>query len=338
MKTDPREEAEGKPTEVLEWGLSIEPVTQAIRQELQRPDNKGVLIQGVRSGGPSDQAVPSLQSHDLILEVGGAPVTDVAGFLAATKKIAPPGATPVPTLVLVERRNEKLLTLVEVGIRTPQEPASEVRKAWLPVSTQVLTKKLAAAMGLKGKRGVRITQVFPQSSAEAAGFKVGDVVTHIDGVLIEASEPHDSDVFDGMIRQYKLGKAAEFTVIRDGKPMSLTVTLDEGPKPDREMRVYADEQLEFRARDVSLFDRVRSRWDQKQGGALVSQVEEGGWAAVGGLRTDDLILGVDGKAVAQLNDLQAGLKSAREAKEKRVVLLVRRGVHTLFVELEPKWM
>src|SRR5207237_8853524 len=168
-------------------------------------------------------------------------------------------------------------------------------------------------------------------------FKVGDIVTHIDGVAIESSEQHDADVFDGMIRAYPRGAKAEFTMVRDGKPLTLNAVLEQGPPPERDMRVYEDAQLEFRARDVPVFDRLRRRWAADQGGALVTQAEAGGWASVGGLREDDLIVAVDGQPVAQLDDLETQMNAAGKRKVKQIVLLVRRGVHTLFVELEPKW-
>ena len=332
-----REEAHAKDVEVKEWGLTGMPITLPMEVELQRPDKKGVLVSGVRPGGASDQAVPALRPNDVILEVAGKPVADFDGFKAQTKAITQGKTEPVPTLVLFERKTERLMTLVEVGLRTPQQPSAEVRKPWLPVATQVLSRKLAAALGLKGKTGVRITQVYPGGAAEAAGVQVGDVFTQLDGRPIEASEPHDADVFSGLLRQYRLGATAELAGYRDGKPLALKVTLDEGPKAERELPIYEDLQLELRAREISALDRVQRRWSKEQGGAVITQVEGGGWAAVGGLHQDDLVLAVDGEDVPGLEALKARLESARTKKSKRITLLVRRGVHTLFCELEPKW-
>jgi serine protease Do len=333
----PREEARGKEVESKEWGLTVRSITLPVEVELQRPDKKGVLVTSVRPGGPSDQAVPPLRGEDVIVEVGGQPVTDLDAFLEMTRTLTRGKDEPQPTLATFERRTERMLTLVEVGLRTPQQPSPEVRKAWLPVATQVLSRKLAAALGLAGKTGVLLTQVYADGSAEKAGLKVGDVITHIDGRPLEVSEPHDADVFEGVIRQYRLGATAELTGFRNGKPLALKVVLDEGPKAERELTVYEDPVLELRARDIAALDRVQRRWSKEQGGAVITQVEGGGWAAVGGLHQDDLVLAVDGKDVAGLPELAAQLKAARERKSKRITLLVRRGVHTLFVELEPKW-
>jgi len=126
-------------------------------------------------------------------------------------------------------------------------------------------------------------------------------------------------------------------VLRDGKPLELTVTLKDAPRLENELRVYEDVALEFRARDISYVDRVKRRWPKETSGALVSQVDAGGWAAVGGLRSDDLVLAVDGKTVRDVKELERVLRPIKEKKPDEVVFFVRRGVQTHFVEVQPTW-
>jgi serine protease Do len=336
VTTELRDDAQRNLKDSEELGVTVRPISALMARELDRPDTKGVLISGVRPGGPADQAVPALQRGDVLLEMAGKPVADEAVFFALIKELTPPGP-PQPRVVAFERENQKLLTVAEIGLHKPQPPAADARKAWLPVATQVLTRKLATALSLKGKKGVRVTQVFPRSAAVTAGFKVGDVITHIDGLAVEASEPHDNTVFDAMIRAYKLGSKAEFTVLRDGQPLKLTAELDEGPQQEHEMRTYEDVPLELHARDLSLFDRVRRHLTDELKAVLLTQVEAGGWASVGGLRADDLVLAVDGQHINQISDLEAQMQAVAKRHPKQVVFLVRRGAHTLFVELLPKW-
>ena len=82
---------------------------------------------------------------------------------------------------------------------------------------------------------------------------------------------------------------------------------------------------------------MKRRWAKETTGALVSQVDAGGWASVGGLRTDDLVLAVDGKTVRDVKELEKELKPLKEKKPGEVVLFVRRGLQTLFVEMQPTW-
>ncbi|PYV40278.1 MAG: hypothetical protein DMG06_20735 [Acidobacteria bacterium] len=329
--------AKRKELEAKEWGLTVRRLTWTEAREMLRADRQGVLVGSVRAGGPANLAVPALAASDVIVEVGGKPVPDLTAFLKITTELAQGKSQPVPTVVAFERGAERQLTVVEVGIRLAQDTPAEAKKAWLPVGTQVLSRKLAAALGLKGKKGVRITQVYPGSSAEQAGLKAGDVLTHVDGQLIEASEPQDAEVFGSMLRAYRPGSKAEFTLIRNGQTFTITSALVEAPKPEQELEVYEDVAFEFRARDISLLDRVRNRWSEQESGAVVSQVETGGWAAVAGLQAGDLIQSVGGQRVAELKDLQPLLKTARDERLRHVILFVKRGIHTFFLELEPKW-
>jgi serine protease Do len=330
-----RDEARAKELELKEWGLTVRRLTRMESIDLQRADTKGVLVSTLLPGGPSDKAVPPLRQNDVITTVAGKPIDSPDALVGATASLLKGAHAPVPTIVGFERGAEKLLTLVEVGIRAPQEPAAEASRGWLPLSTQVLSPKLATALGYKGRKGARVTQVYPDG--ESIGLKVGDVITKVDDALVEASEPQDSDVFDGLIRAYKPGSKAQFALLRDGKALTLTVTLREGPRQENELRIYEDVALEFRARDISYLDRVKRRWSKDEAGALVSQVDIGGWAAVGGLRADDLILAVDGKPVHTVQELEVLLKPVRETKPHHLTFFVKRGVQTLFLEIQPTW-
>jgi serine protease Do len=201
---------------------------------------------------------------------------------------------------------------------------------------QVLTRELAERMSLTGKTGVRITRVFG-GSAEAAGLKVGDVITALDGNPLEASQPSDTELFATMIRQYKIGSIAALTVLRDGKEISLPVKLDTSPRLPREMKKYEDPNFEFRVRDIAAADRVSARLPTDQTGVLVDAVREGGWAALGHLADGDMLLTIDGDPMPDVEAVQKKMAKIAEAKPRTVVLKVRRGIRTFFVELETGW-
>ncbi|MCZ6602470.1 MAG: PDZ domain-containing protein, partial [Planctomycetota bacterium] len=213
----------------------------------------------------------------------------------------------------------------------------EVRKAWFAAATQVLSKKLAKALGLKRTKGVRLTQIYPDSEVEKAGFQVGDILTHIDGQRIEASQAYDSEVFETMIRAYKIGSTAEFRVIRGGEKMKVASVLSETPKPVRELKVHEDIVLEFKVRDISYFDRIRFRLGKEETGALVTQVQPGGWASMGELSKNHIIQAVEGRPVTDVKSLKKELKRLHTEKPRHVSILVKRGILTRILELEPGW-
>jgi S1-C subfamily serine protease len=230
-----------------------------------------------------------------------------------------------------------LLTIVKVGIKEIEDPGLEAQKAWLPVATQAITRELAEQLGSPGLNGVRITQVYTNSTAEKAGLKVGDLLLALDGDTIAASQPGDEEVLNTMVRQYKIGATATLSVQRHTGKLSLPVELVRAPKLEREMKKYRDEDFEFTARDTTFFDKEQEQWSQEQPGALVTEVKEGGWAAIGRLSTGDLITAVDDRPVTDVSSLKEMLKRVAAAKPKTTVLRIIRGIHTMFLELEPNW-
>jgi S1-C subfamily serine protease len=103
------------------------------------------------------------------------------------------------------------------------------------------------------------------------------------------------------------------------------------------MKKYEDPNFEFRVRDVSSADRLQHAIPEAQQGVLVEAVREGGWAALGHLADGDLLLAIDGEAAANVEAVQQKMATIATAKPVAVVLKVRRGIRTFFVELQTGW-
>jgi serine protease Do len=174
-------------------------------------------------------------------------------------------------------------------------------------------------------------------SASAAGLRVGDIITKLDDDPVEASQPSDEDLFATMVRQYKIGSTVKLTVVRGSAEQQISVKLDASPRLPREMKKYEDVNFEFRVRDITVADQAEKSWTEGQSGVLVEAVREGGWAALGHLADGDLLLAIDGTPVATVEAVQKLMESAAEKKAEAVVLKVRRGIRTLFVELQTTW-
>jgi serine protease Do len=134
-----------------------------------------------------------------------------------------------------------------------------------------------------------------------------------------------------------VGTHVKLAGVRAGQPLALDVELASSPRASRELPEYRDDQFDFTARDLTFQDRVYFTLAPEQRGVIVTGVESGGWAALAHLAVADVILQVDGRPVAALSDLEARMKNIAEARPDRVVFFVKRGVQTLFLELEPAW-
>lgn len=273
----------------------------------------------------------------MILEVSGKPIPNIAALRAVTREVTEGKTDPVPVTVGFDRKVEKLLTVVKVGKELSEEEPRMATKAWLPASTQVLTKDLAEALGLAGKKGVRVTLVHAGHSAEKAGMKVGDILLKLDEEEIAASQPEDHEVLASMIRQYKIGTETTFDGVRDGKPLKLTVKLEEPATPPSELKRYKDEDFEMTVRELAFADRVSQQLEEDTRGVLVERVEHAGWAALGHVALDDILISINGQPTPDVGTVERLLKKARDEKAKRVVFFVKRGIHTVYLEIEPSW-
>jgi serine protease Do len=332
-----REPQQPKQYEVKQWGLTVRDISLLTAKELKRDSTDGVLVTSVRPGGPAGDAKPVILPKDVLVEAGGQPIRSVADLQRITADISAGATEPVPTLTGFERKGAEFLTVVKVGIKELQDPGLEVRKAWLPVKTQVLTRDIAELLGDAALTGFRVTHVYRESTAEKAGLKVGDLITAVDEEPMTASAPEHYEELPAYIRQYPVGTVVSLAVWRAGKTEKIDVELVRAPQLDREMKKYRDEDFEFTVRDITFFDRADERWKAEEQGVLVEQVVSGGWAALGQLSEGDLLLRIDGQPTGSVEGVLEIMNGLAERKPKSVVFKVLRGIHTLFIELEPKW-
>jgi serine protease Do len=335
VKLAGREPARADDVELRTWGAVVRDLTSKLARAERLPDARGVWLENIRPAGPGGQAEPMLRRQDVLVAVDGQPVHSVAELRALTEKLmagAPKGVRPV--IASVRRDGALLSAVVELRAADERNITPQVRKAWLGIASQPLTVKLAARLGIKSEGGARVTRVYPGTKAEAAGLRVGDVILAIDGSAVTARRQEDTDVLARQIRQYRSGAAAKFSLWRDGAATELEVVLEEQPVPPAEMPWWQDDALEFSAREIAFDDRVRLQIGPDARGAIVESAIPAGWAALAGLRADDVIEQAGGAPVAGLDDL----KRARAAAAGRAwwVLLVRRRGQTLFVEINLK--
>ena len=337
LTTAAREAALPKPVELKSWGITARNLSRMMALERHRSDKNGVLVGSLRPGGPCGEAKPAIQAADIIREVNGKPVKDIAALLTVTRQATRGRTEPTGVLVTFLRGTKKLMTVVKVGKEPPSDRPARAKKPWPAVATQVLTRDLAKAMGLAGKTGVRVTEVYPGRAGEKAGLKVGDIILTVDSDRIEASQPEDGEVFETMIRQYRVGGEVVLGVRRGKQDIEIKMTLEAPPVRADRLAKTEDDDFEFTARNMSAMDRFRKKLAADQKGVLVAKVESGGWADLGGLASGDVLVSIQGRPTSDVDALKDALKKVKSARPRRVVFFIRRGIHTVFREIEPAW-
>jgi len=332
-----REPAEPREKELLSWGMTARDLTRLAARELLRADNRAAVVQSLRPGGAAAYSKPAITPGDLILEVAGQPITNIADLIRVTTDITKDKTKPEPTLVAYEHNGRSFLTVVKIGPEPESDKPGLARKAWIGIDTQVISSDLAEALAIPGAKGVRVTQIYPGSNAEKSGLKVGDLILKLDGAVVAASRPEDSDVFTSLIRQYKIGTEVTLAGRRGKDELSLKLALEASPEASTELDSHECKPLEFNSRDLAKSDRISDKLPDSLQGVLVTEVKSSGWAALGGLANGDILMSIDGKVTDSIKTLKSQLEELEKSKRSPFVLFVKRGINTRYVELEPSW-
>lgn len=338
MILTPREPARADDVELRTWGLVVRDLTQQVARDERLPDARGVWIENIRPAGPAGQAEPNLRRGDVLISIASEPIATVAEMRARTESLMA-GATGNTRAVLagIRRDGAVLNSVVELKKVEEYNVTPQALKAWLGAASQPLTPKLSAQLGIAAPGGARLTRIYPGTEAEKAGLQIGDVILAMDGMLVPARRPEDTDLLAQQIRQYRPGTVADFSIWRAGAKLDVKVTLELQPVPPAEMERWDDEELEFTAREIAFDDRVRLQLPSDLKGALIQSAVVAGWASLAGLRADDIVQQADEARITSLDELRQSRQRAVAAGKEWWVLLVRRRGQTLFIEinLEP---
>src|SRR6476660_411238 len=97
-----------------------------------------------------------------------------------------------------------------------------VTRGWLGVGIQPLTAELARKFGVNEGDGVLVNEVFEKNPAAAAGIKPGDILTRIDGIVIDTPNK-----LSRVVAGLPPGSTTKVEIVRDQQRLVLDVALVE---------------------------------------------------------------------------------------------------------------
>jgi serine protease Do len=319
------------------WGITVREITEKMARDRRMASADGVLVTGVRSGGPAALAEPSVLPGDVVIGIDQQAVADLDAFLAAYELILARDPAPEYVLLEVDRRGKNQVTLIKPKPDKDDDPPREVPKAWVGIATQPVLKKLAKQLGHADHRGFRITRVYPKTMAATTDLRVGDVVTRLNGDAVSPRGMQDVGLLARRIRKLDIGTEATLTVYRDGETVEVVVQLERTRLTPGEARRDRNRDFDLAVREVTFFDRDENRWDEEVAGVIVVQAEAAGWAGLAGIRPGDLIQQIDKHDIADLAAYRSAIEAVTKAEPERVVFKVLRGATTSFQYVEPDW-
>jgi serine protease Do len=214
----------------------------------------------------------------------------------------------------------------------------ETRRGWLGVRIQDLTDDLAEGFGLDSTEGALVNSV-QEGPAKEGGMLDGDIIVNFDGKPVADTR--------GLVRSVAnspVGESVRVIVLREGKSMTLKVTLGRREDAEKAVQTSAEEPKKAPAlvtRDVlgltlsALTDELREQLGlgAEQEGLVVTDVDDTAEAYEKGLRAGDLITEAGQEKITSIEDLDTRLAEVKDAGRKSLLLLIRRDGDPRFVAL-----
>ncbi|MCZ7604154.1 MAG: trypsin-like peptidase domain-containing protein [Melioribacteraceae bacterium] len=121
---------------------------------------------------------------------------------------------------------------VGVGFAIPVEKIEKIinelkrngkvdRDFWTGLRIQAVDEGIAKYYNLQSTRGVIVTNVSPNSPAEKADLKVGDIILRVGKYKI-----NDDNTLIGVLQEFKTGDTFTLTIIRENKTITKTMRLE----------------------------------------------------------------------------------------------------------------
>lgn len=196
----------------------------------------------------------------------------------------------------------------------------EVVRGWLGVYIPS-SKAEDMLISLGASYGAPIIDVEKGSPADKAGLKRYDVILEFNGKKIE--KPSDLPWIVGMTSP---GKEVDVKILRDKKEKTLTIKLGtlepEGKKKAEAQEELRGDKLGIVVKELTPAYRERLGLSEEEGGVFVSSVNENSPAEYAGLQEGDVILEINKKPVASIDDYK---KLIKEAGDELLLLVKRKG-------------
>jgi len=184
---------------------------------------------------------------------------------------------------------------------------------------------MAEKLGVADRKGVLVSDVVPDSPADAAGVQPLDVITGFDGTPIDGPR-----ALQEVVERSEVDRPHELTVLREGRSMTLKIKveplptdLSDGPsrRPRREER--GDETFYSKAFGIEVREKDSVAEDAypDHEGVLVDRVDPDGLAASEGIGPGMLVRKVGQRPVTSIAEFAEAIEE--ESADDGVVLQIR---------------
>ncbi|WP_408900645.1 Do family serine endopeptidase [Photobacterium piscicola] len=272
-------------------------VTSGIVSALGR---SGLNLENIENFIQTDAAINSGNSGGALINLNGELIGINTAILAPDK-----GNVGIGFAIPSNMVNNLTAQIIKFG---------QVRRGTLGVQGRELTAELAQTFGYDTNQGAFVNQVMPNSAAQKAGLKAGDIIIAVNGDPIRSFSE-----LRAKVATLGAGKTLTLKAMRNGKLQQFTVTLS----ASADNLVNADDLHS----SLSGAQFSNTTVNGKAHGVEVTQLTKGSLAARSGLLKGDIIIGLNRLVINNLGQLRKALAHP----PKVIALEIQRGNNVLYL-------
>ncbi|MCM8763638.1 MAG: Do family serine endopeptidase [Candidatus Omnitrophica bacterium] len=264
-------------------------VVSALNRSLPRTSRRGRLYTGLIQ---TDAAINPGNSGGPLVNIKG----EVIGINVAIFSTSG-GFQGVGFAIPINTAKAVLQKLIE---------GKKISYGWLGVNIQDIDEKIMDYLGLPDREGVIVAEVLPETPAEKAGLKEGDIIKTYEGEKIK-----DTNDLLVKVGYTPIGKKIRLGIIRDKKEIDIEVVV--GERPEEFETVKGKTAESWRGMEVKTLtsEEAKRRNLGISRGVIIVKVEEDSPAEEAGLSEGDVILSINNIPIKNVDDYQKVIGSAK---------------------------
>jgi serine protease Do len=218
----------------------------------------------------------------------------------------------------------------------PQLHTGKVIRGRIGVQIRAVPSDAYQDFGLKNRNGALVSVVESGGAADRGGLRPGDVIVEYNGKPVTTTNE-----LVRMVTATTPGTSVPLRVIRDSRERTLNVTVEEldleaeanrqRPGPRGTQQEQGSDSFGLSMTDLTAARARQLQMPSGTSGALVTDVDPGGPSA-GQLRPGDVIMSINGQAVANATEAGRALQQVQSGRYARILLW--RGDGEVFVTVQ----
>ena len=207
----------------------------------------------------------------------------------------------------------------------------KVVRGWIGVYVQRVTPEIAESLDLDDDGGALVADITAGGPADKAGVKRGDIIVEVNGNKID-----EMPELPKIVASYAPGTKTRLKVIRNGKEKVLNLKLEELPdqvtqNSRQSPKNEVEQNLGLIVQEIT--PEVKRKLDiEYSSGVVITDVRGNSLASEAGLLRGDVILEINKKQIATLDNYRKAVDSVKEGQN--ILFLVKRGSNTIYVALK----